>query len=95
MVMIEAILCAGIATQPRGMASISASAPAGAWEISSTRIAPFISKPNEHRSSGGGLRWVAAFMRLQHNGFHDMHQQVLTCWWQGHYPNWLSPFTRV
>ena len=24
---------------------------------------------------------------LQHNGFHDMHQQVLTCWWQSHYPN--------
>ena len=64
MVMIEAILCAGIATQPHAMASMSASGPAGAWEIVGTRIPPFISKPNEHRSSGGGIRWVAALVRI-------------------------------
>ena len=28
--------------------------PAGAWEIASTRTPPFISKPDKHRSSGGG-----------------------------------------
>ena len=66
------------------MASMSASGPVGAWEIASTRIPPFIYMPNEHKSSGGGLHWVATFMR-------NMHEQVLTCWWQSHYPNWLSP----
>ena len=23
---------------------------------------------------------------LQHNGSKDMHKQILTCWWQSHYP---------
>ena len=27
---------------------------------------------------------------LQYNGFQNMHEHVLTCWWQSHYPNWLS-----
>ena len=50
MVMIEVLLC---------VASISLCYtatldPAGAWEIASTRTPPFISKPDKHRSSGGG-----------------------------------------
>ena len=52
------------ATQPHVVALMSASGPAGAWEIASTRIPPFIFKPNEHRFSGDGLRWVAAFTRI-------------------------------
>ena len=36
------------------MATMSALGPAGAWEIASTRSPPFIAKPDEHRSSGGG-----------------------------------------
>ena len=58
---LQAFRCA---TQPHVMASMGASGPAGAWEIASTRIPTFISKPNEHRSSGGGFHWVAAFMRI-------------------------------
>ena len=46
------------------MISLSASGPAGAWGIASTRIPPFISKLNEHRSSGGGLRWFVAFTKI-------------------------------
>ena len=52
------------ATQAHVIASMSASGPAGAWEITSARIPPFISRPNEHKSSGGGFRWVAAFTRF-------------------------------
>ena len=36
------------------MATMSALGPAGAWEIASTKSPPFIAKPDEHRSSGGG-----------------------------------------
>ena len=36
------------------MATMGTLGPAGAWEIASTRIPPFISKPDKHRSSGGG-----------------------------------------
>ena len=42
------------ATQPHAMATMSALGPAGAWEIASSRIPPFIFKPDEHRSSGSG-----------------------------------------
>ena len=52
------------ATQPHAMALMSASGPAGAWEIASTRIPSFISQPNTHRSSGGSLCWFAAFVRI-------------------------------
>ena len=59
--MLQAFPCA---TQPHVMASMSASGPAGAWDIASTMIPPFMSKLNEHRSSGGGLRWVVAFTKI-------------------------------
>ena len=42
------------------MALMSTSGPAGAWEITNTRITPFIAKPNKHKSSGDSLCWFAA-----------------------------------
>ena len=44
------------------MTSVGVSGPAGAWEIASARIQPFISKPNKHKSSGCSLCLFAAFM---------------------------------
>ena len=64
------------------MASMSASGPAGAWEIASARIQPFIFEPNKHRSSGGSRRWFAAFMRITTEWLAGYAQKVLTCWWQ-------------
>ena len=90
-VVTEAILCAASlsrATQPHVMTLVGVSGPAVAWEIASARIPPFISKPNKQKSSGSSLCWFAAFIQ-QHNGSKDMHKQVLTCWWQSHYPNWF------
>ena len=40
--------------------------------------------PVEAAFTGLLLPWC-----LQHNGSKDMHKQVLTCWWQSHYPNWF------
>ena len=63
---------------------ISALVPVGACGIASVRIPPFISQPNQSRSSGGGLCWFAGLLLssvLQHNGLQDMNKQVLTCWW--------------
>ena len=37
------------ATQPHVMTSMGVSGPAGAWEIASARIPPFISKPNKQK----------------------------------------------
>ena len=91
-VMIEVILCA---------ASLSLCYTATCYDISGCigscwymgdskcKASTFISKPNKHKSSGSCLCWFAAFMSLQHNGSKDMRKQVLTCWWQSHYPNWL------
>ena len=58
------------------MASMSAWGSVGACEIASTRIPPFISKPNEHRYNGGGIAGLLLSWGLQHNGSQDMHQQV-------------------
>ena len=77
------------------MTSVGVSGPAGTWEIASVRLPPFISKPNKHKSSGSSLCWFAAFMCLQHNGSKDMRKQVLTCWWQSHYPNWFPFYTCI
>ena len=45
--MLQAFLCA---TQPHVMTSMGVSGPAGAWEIASARIPPFISKPNKKKT---------------------------------------------
>ena len=50
MVMIEVLLCAASIS----LCYTATLGPAGAWEIASTRTPPFISKPDKHRSSGGG-----------------------------------------
>ena len=84
--MLQAFPCA---TQPHIMTSVGVSGLAGTWEIASVRLPPFISKPNKHKSSGSSLCWFAASMCLQHNGSKDMRKQILTCWWQSHYPNWF------
>ena len=52
------------ATQPHAMALTSASSPADAWEIASTRISPFISQPNTHRSSEGRLCWYSISQKI-------------------------------
>ena len=91
-VMIEVILCVASLSLCYTATCYDISGcigPAGTWEIASVRLPPFISKPNKHKSSGSSLCWFAAFMCLQHNGSKDMRKQILTCWWQSHYPNWF------
>ena len=46
--------------------------------------------PVEAAFAGMLLSWC-----LQHNGSKDMHKQVLTCWWQSHYPNWFPFYTCI